>query len=74
MSNDYHRLAFHQLGKSLLHAVFVLRVGKGCSLIKHQYRSILQYGTSHADTLRLAAGEIDAIVTDARLIALVAGG
>ena len=37
--------------------MLVFRVGESCRFVQHQYRRILQYGTSHTYPLGFAAGQ-----------------
>ena len=50
--------------------MLVLRVGKGCRLIKHNDRGVLKNGSRKHDALHLAAGEISSFGTDERIESL----
>ena len=68
--NDDNRLILDQMLQSLLHLIFIFRVGKGGGLVQHQDRGVLQDGPCHTDTLRLATGKVDALISDAGFVTL----
>ena len=57
MGNHNDRLVLYQRLQSHLHFMLVFRVGESSRFVQHQYRSILQYGTSHTYPLGFAAGQ-----------------
>lgn len=57
MGNHNDRLVLYQRLQSHLHFMLVFRVSESSRFVQHQYRSILQYGTSHTYPLGFTAGQ-----------------
>ena len=63
--NDDNRLILDQMLQSLLHLIFIFGIGKSSRFVQHQDRGIFQDSPCHTDTLRLATGKVDALISDA---------
>ena len=57
MGNHDDRLVLYQRLQSHLHLMLVFRVSESSRFVQHQYRRILQYGTSHTYPLGFTAGQ-----------------
>lgn len=57
MGNHNDRLGLYQRLQSHLHFMLVFRVSESSGFVQHQYRSILQYGTSYTYPLGFTAGQ-----------------
>ena len=68
MCDDDNCLTLHQLFKSFLDQVFILRVAERCCLIQHNDGRVLDNGPRNGNSLALAAREMDAFGADHRVI------
>ena len=58
MSNDQHGLTPDDTCNGSIHLLLVLRIDKGCCLIQHDDRRILQKNPGKSNALPLSAGEL----------------
>ena len=68
MCDDDNCLTLHQLFKSFLDQVFILRVAERRCLIQHDDGRVLDNGPRNGNSLALAAREMDAFGADHRMI------
>src|ERR1700691_3575464 len=67
--DDERRAVLAQLGDRLLHVVFGLRIERRGRLIEQDDRRVLDQRARDRDALALAAGELQAMLADRRIVA-----
>ncbi len=68
VSNDDGRAALAKLGQRFLHLQFGFGVKRGSRLIEQDDRRVLDQGARDGDALPLAAGKLQAMLADRRIV------